>query len=33
VFHGGSPEAGLFKNAFGDANSFHRRAAFEALGG
>jgi len=33
VFLGGSPEAGLFKNAFGDANSFHRRAAFEALGG
>ena len=33
VFLGGSAEAGLFKNAFGDANSFHRRAAFEDLGG
>lgn len=29
----GSAEAGAFKNCFGDANAFVRRAAFERVGG
>ncbi|XRB01883.1 glycosyltransferase [Pycnococcus provasolii] len=33
VFLGGSPEAGLFKNGFGDANCFVRTATFLSLGG
>lgn len=33
VFLGGSADVGVFKNCFGDANSFVRRAAFRALGG
>jgi hypothetical protein len=33
VFLGGSVDVGLFKNCFGDANSFYRRSAFLALGG
>jgi hypothetical protein len=33
VFLGGSVDVGLFKNCFGDANSFFRRSAFLALGG
>lgn len=33
VFLGGSVDVGLFKNCFGDANSFFRRSAFVALGG
>jgi len=33
VFLGGSAEVGVFKNCFGDANSFFRRDSFAALGG
>ncbi|KAK9806917.1 hypothetical protein WJX72_007378 [[Myrmecia] bisecta] len=33
VFLGSSPEVGIFKNCFGDANSFVRRDAFLSLGG
>ena len=33
AFLGGSAEAGLFKNSFGDANSFVRVSSFEELGG
>ena len=33
VFLGGSAEAGLFKNGFGDANCFVRTATFLAVGG
>lgn len=33
VFLGGSATVGLFKNSFGDANSFFRLSSFRALGG
>ena len=33
VFLGPSSNVGLFKNCYGDANSFFRMTAFEALGG
>lgn len=33
VFLGASADVGIFKNCFGDANSFYRTSSFVALGG